>query len=92
MCGYYIGGFTIFYHCSYDIETEFGKYPSVYVEPQSKSGDLGVFEHFDFFPLFTVYILNNVFCKFQVIPAKNGFGIYNFPLCCPIYNFLDKPI
>ena len=24
-----------------------------------------------FFHFFTVYILNNVFCKFQVIPAEN---------------------
>ena len=50
----------------------------IYVELPSKSNDLGVFENLDFF---TVDILNNVFCKFQVIPAENDFGISNFPLC-----------
>ena len=56
----------------------------IYVELPSKSNDLGVFENLDFF---TVDILNNVFCKFQVIPAENDFGISYFPLCCPKYNF-----
>jgi len=46
-----------------------------------------IFPHF-----FTVYILNNVFCKFQVIQAENDFGISNFPLCCLKYNFWHKPI
>ena len=23
----------------------------------------------------------------QCVPAENDFGISNFPLCCPIYNF-----
>ena len=45
-----------------------------------------------FFHFFTVYILNNVFCKYQVIPAENDCGICYFPLCCPKYNFWDKPI
>ena len=52
-------------------------YHKINVEPPSKCNDLGVFENLDFF---TVYILNNVFCKFQVIPAENDFGISYFPL------------
>ena len=63
-----------------------------FVEPPSKIVDLGVFENLDFSNFLTVYILNNVFCKFQVIPAENDFGISYFPLCCPKYNFWDKPI
>ena len=41
---------------------------------------------------FCVHILNNVFCKFDVIPVENDFRISYFPLWCPKYHFWDKPI
>ena len=46
-----------------------------------------IFSHF-----LTVYILNNVFCKFQVIPAGNYFRMSNFLSWCPKYQFWDEPI
>ena len=62
------------------------------VEPPSKNGHLVHLKIWFSSHFFTVYILNNVFCKFQFIPAENDFGISNFPSCCPKYNFWDKAI